>query len=335
MWKRAAVKVSVMRDRHSFHATICMSTYFLQYIARLSSMRGVKKAVKPEITGVSPDFMYIETGEEIILTVKGKDLSENASFKLTNMESGIVLPAVVVDKNLDKNQFSIEVDSIFLQPGDYLVTARNEGGFTYDFPQVTFSFSDAFDISLSLGMGYPFSTNSTIMENYWYWAHESGVTYPTFNCRLAFIPYKGKIGYIGFSLGASAMGFDYEDYTNDILNYKITSQNFNPLDSFFRLSYGLMPMDICFNFQRPLGTHFIFDLHLGGGVSLLNYNIEYRMGDADTLRAMGLCFKGGAAIQFYFRRHFYLELNADYIFNLFNGMSIQYVDPSFSLGWRF
>ncbi len=282
----------------------------------------VRKAVKPEITDVSPDFLYIETGSEIVLTVEGKELSEDATFKLTNMESGLVLPAVVIDKDLVKNKFSIRIDSLLVEPGKYEVSARNDGGLSYSYSPITLSFSDAFDICISVGIGLSCSTHEDVMKDYlkWPFGFRTLYNHPSSHIGITFIPYKGEKGFMGGSVLFSTFTLHYED--NDYYyNYYIDLN-------------GLV-WTLCFNYERPLGSHFIFDAHIGGGVTLMNLCIIYRVGVGESNKVLGLAFRAGAAIQFYFRRHFYFELNVDYVLNLFKGINIQYLDPCLSMGWRF
>ena len=128
----------------------------------------VRKAIKPEITDVSPDYVYVDTGDDIVLTVKGEQLSESPKFRLTNMETGLVIPAVVIDKDLAKSLFKIQISGFDYTEGKYTVTARNDGGLLSHFSPISLVNSSPFDLTLSIMMTYPLATDNTIIKDYWY-----------------------------------------------------------------------------------------------------------------------------------------------------------------------
>lgn len=289
----------------------------------------VRKAIKPEITDVSPDYVYVDTGDDVVLTVKGEQLSESPKFRLTNMETGLVIPAIVIDKDLARNQFTIQISGFDYTEGKYTVTARNEGGLLSHFSSVSLVNSSPFDLTLSIMATSPFATSDTIIEDYWYWdAEDNGILgpiNPNYHAQLTFIPFKGKANYFGFSLGVSSFF---------AINYYARPEDESyPYDYFIRSK--ISTAYLCFNYQRPLGGHFVFDAHLGAGASLLQIAIKYRIGTTEEMQSVGLDIKGGIGVQWFPWRHIYIALSGDYNYHLFNGLSIQYVEPGVSLGWRF
>ena len=287
----------------------------------------VRKAIKPEITDVSPDYVYVDTGDDIVLTVKGEQLSESPKFRLTNMETGLVIPAVVIDKDLAKSLFKIQISGFDYTEGKYTVTARNDGGLLSHFSPISLVNSSPFDLTLSIMMTLPLATDNTIIKDYWYWLAEDNVFFtPNFHAQLTFIPFKGKSSYFGFSLGVTKSWC--------WITYYCRPED-DSYDYDYFIASNLSTAYLCFNYQRPLGGHFVFDAHFGAGASLLNIRISYRVGTEEHLRSVGLNMKGGIGIQWFPWRHIYVQLSGDYVFNLFNGLNIQYVEPGVSIGWRF
>jgi hypothetical protein len=290
----------------------------------------VRKAIKPEITDVSPDYVYVDTGDDVVLTVKGNDLSESPKFRLTNMESGLQIPAIVIDKDLAKNLFTIQISGFDFEEGKYTVTARNEGGLLSHFSPVSLVNSSPFDLTISVMATNPLATSNTIIEDYWYWLSEDNGIFntflnPNFHARITFIPFKGKTSYFGFSLGVSSFFW---------INYRARPED-GSYDFDYCIESELSTAYLCFNYQRPLGGHFVFDAHIGAGASLLSIDIVYRIGTTEQMRSVGLNARAGVELQWFPWRHIYLELNADYVYNLYNGLSIQYVEPGLAIGWRF
>lgn len=314
----------------------------------------VKKAIRPEVRSVSPNYIYIETGVDTTLTVKGKDFTENASFTLINMDTGLTLPTVVMDKDLARNHFTVKVSGLGLEPGKYKISARNEGGLTFEYSPVTFVFSDAFDICVSLGRRVPIPLNFNngyveLIENYWNWSDSTnnynlgylfseliddneffekwsqiaGLTHLT--GEFTFIPIKSGAGFFGFSIGGSAF-MGVHDYTHR-----------NPVSGYddYCIEANFYEPHINFVYELTLGKSIIINAQLGGGVSILPFNVIYNTGSYDESLALGLNFDGGLAFQFYIGRTFYIELSYRYVFNLFSGFNFQYHDPGISMGLRF
>lgn len=317
----------------------------------------VKKAIKPVITNVSPDYLYVDTEDENIMTVKGNDLSESVSFKLINTETGLELPVIVVDKDIAKNVFDVQVAGLDLEPGSYMISARNEGGLTFSYSPITFAMSRPVDFCISIRRSWSIQIGRNVIDDYWTWndctSHSSllslleawdldfwneiggGVEsafkyvqgifdYSALDARLTFIPFKKKAGYFGFSLDVSAF--------RNVNQSKL----YDPYNENYEIDATIFDAHLDFVYEHTMGRHFIFDVHAGAGVSLFNINLNYANATTvDVFNALGLCFSGGASIQFYPRRYFYMEVGCDYTFNLFNGITTQYADPGFSLGVRF
>lgn len=314
----------------------------------------VKKAIRPEVKSVSPNYVYIETGVDTTLTVKGNDFTENASFTLINMESGLTLPTVVMDKDLARNHFTVKVNGLGLEPGKYKLSARNEGGLTFEYSPVTFVFSDAFDICISLGRRVPIPMNFVnngyveLIKDYWNWSDSTnnynlgylistyvdaeffeiwrsiaGLTHLT--GEFTFIPIKSGAGFFGFSIGGSAF-MGVHDYTHR-----------NPFSGHYDycIEANFYEPHLNFVYEHTLGKSIIFNAHAGGGVSILPFSVVYNTGTSENSLALGLNFNGGLAFQFYIGRTFYIELSYNYVFNLFSGFNIQYHDPGISMGLRF
>ena len=286
----------------------------------------VRKAIKPEITDVSPDYVYVDTGDDVVLTVRGEQLSESPKFRLTNIETGLVIPAVVIDKDLAKNLFKIQISGFDYTEGKYTVTARNDGGLLSHFSTVSLVNSSPFDLTLSVMVTDPLATSNTIIKNYWYWlSDDNGFFNPNYYAQLTFIPFKGKNNYFGFSLGVSTAFY---------LRYYCRPED-NSYEYDYYIFSRLSTAYLCFHYQRPLGGHFVFDAHFGAGASLFEIDINYKIGTREELMSVGLNMRGGIGIQWFPWRHIYVQLSGDYVFNLFNGLNIQYVEPGVSLGWRF
>ncbi|MCR4713925.1 MAG: hypothetical protein K5751_06035 [Treponemataceae bacterium] len=313
----------------------------------------VKKAIKPKVKSVSPDYIYVDMGVDSSFTVRGSDLSETASFKVVNIETGLTLPAVVMDKNLEKGSFTLQVDTNTIEFGDYLLLARNEGGLSFEYKPITFVRSRVVDFCISVGMGYPLSLYENIIKDYWYWyrlgdekfdfkgdnapkiSFIDGVLLQNLasNALITIMPIKTKAGNFGLTVGASP--YLTLTYSNKEAGTTINSL----LNSFF----GYI------NYQHSLGYKFVFDVHAGGGVTLMDIEIQYNTGTPEKLKFGGICIKGGLAVQFYPLHHFYLELSCDYVLTsianrkvksnagIFSngGIMMQHIEPALSLGWRF
>ena len=307
----------------------------------------VKKAIKPSIKSVSPDYMYIDVGSECILTVKGEDLSESASFKLMNLETGSILPAVVVDKDIAKSVFKIQVGGIDLAAGDYAVTARNEGGLTYSFSSVQFVHSRPIDFCFSLRRSWSCAWNTEIIPDSWFWNDHTTNTSiigliwqddiddllggavgtvrefldkSAVEARFSVIPFKKNAGFFGFGLDCTLyMAANQVNLYNT--NYDI---------------YGyLHTLRLDFIYEHTLGTHFIFDAHVGAGATAAVILLEYNSGTVDDMLYGGLCLAGGVSLQWYPGRYVYFEIGCDYDYHLFNGIKVDYLNPGASFGVRF
>ena len=308
----------------------------------------VKKAIRPTIKSISPDYIYFDAGVDSSFSVRGTDIDENATFKIVNIDTGLTLPAVVMDKNLDRGSFTLQVDTMRLEVGRYTLIARNEGGFSFESKPIDFARSRIVDICISFGVGYPISMNSDLIENYWYWplgfdgdnAPAINFSDPenpivrnlTLNARFTLMPIKTKIGNFGFTLGV--LPYLNLVYRNQDEGYSINSM----LNSFY----------LCFNYQHMLGYKFVFDVHGGGGITLMDVELKYSTGTPVPTKVGGFCFTGGMTIQFFPRQHLYFELGCDYMFTYFppriqnpegedtnKGINMQYINPVLSLGWRF
>ena len=317
----------------------------------------VKKAIQPEIKSVSPSSVLVESSKPTTLTVKGADLGENTTFTLVNRMKNFSLPAVVIDKDLARNVFKVQVSGGGLEPGEYALSARNEGGLTFDYSPIELVYSDAFDFCISLGLGIPHNLfQYTIIENAFYWdrsyldllfdplpeEEESYRDYfnstPDLWLKLTFIPYKSGSGFYGFSINANFFpSLRYDDYNFSSLNQatNIYGETVTWYDVNYRINTMMASAHIDFNYQKMLGTHFVFDAHAGLGVSYCNFILNYATSSYDQFHLIGLCVSGGVTMQWLPWRHFYFELGCDYTFNIFNGMVIHYLDPQFSIGVRF
>ncbi|MCR4940539.1 MAG: hypothetical protein K5930_10610 [Treponemataceae bacterium] len=306
------------------------------------------KAIKPAINDVSPSLVYIDTGFDGEFTVKGKDLSEDISFKLINEETGLVLAADVLEKDMEKNRFTIKIDPLQVEPGTYTLSARNDGGLTFEYSPLTLIFSDNFDICVSLGAAYPLSLQKELMTDYWNWESFSkqSQTSMRYNAHFTFVPFKMRLNYIGFTLNASAFAFAYDYYENEPEEWSLGNLNMflfttwkdqltaddHPL---YRILATLYPVNIMVNYQRMLSPYFILDTHIGAGLTLIDMSIEYPVGDTAVFKTFGISATGGVGIQYSPWQHFYMELAGDYTFTLCPTFNIQYFTPAFSLGWRF
>ena len=313
----------------------------------------VKKAIKPFITDVSPDSLYVDTGEDAVFSVKGKDLSESATFKLIKLESDLEFPAEVIDKNVDKNQFTVQVSGLNLEDGKYSLTVRNEGGLLYHYTPISLVHSPV-DFYLSFRRSWAIPLGRDVIHDYWYWDNtfsnssllslledndldfwrdwgtvgdvlnyiEDFYDYSSIAAKFTVIPFKSRSNLFGFSLDATTLQcVNQENHSNSGKNYEINS------------NISMFSFD--FVYQHSFGNHFNVDVHAGAGVSLLNIDISYGGHSHEEIESLGLCFNGGVVMQLFPWRHFYLELGADYIFNLFKGINVQYVAPELSIGWRF
>ena len=308
----------------------------------------VKKAIRPAITSVSPDFMYVDFGNDGKFTIKGKDISETASFKFTNIETGLELPAVVIDKDIARSVFNVQINGMSLEPGQYAVSARNEGGLTFSYSPITFAISRLVDFCISIRRSWAIHWDNEIIKNSWDWCDSNSGTslftlmeklgfdswkkvgflnsvrdffdQSALDARLTVLPLKKRAGYFGFSLDVSSF-----QAVNQTSEYKNTN---------YEIYANLSTAHLDFVYEHTLGMHFIFDVHAGAGASMCDIELKYSA-SSDTLKSIGLCLSAGLAFQWYPRRYFYMELGCDYNFNLFSGIKIHYVDPGFAMGFRF
>ena len=89
--------------------------------------------------------------------------------------------------------------------------------------------------------------------------------------------------------------------------------------------------------QKPLIRNKInLEIHAGGGAGMFQ-DLHYTFPNGnktEPLKTWNPAFGGGAALQYLFARHFYAEINVDYVHCLFNDMALGVLNPSVLVGFK-
>ena len=138
-----------------------------------------------------------------------------------------------------------------------------------------------------------------------------------FALRLAVMPFVTRAGVIGFELSPS-----WNYMANDIL---ITSRYTHILNGQFSLIWQI----------RPFSRNSAFTFRLGGGVALIRSRFDFDEGrEVTNLGAWNPTASAGLSFISFINKYIYLSGGLDY-FNVFSrdNMTMNYLRPSFSLGW--
>ncbi len=105
----------------------------------------------------------------------------------------------------------------------------------------------------------------------------------------------------------------------------------------FKLEGNFMTGLCVLTLQKPLIRNKMnLEFHAGGGVGMF-HGLHYTFPNGnktEPLKTWDPAFGGGAAVQYLFAKHFYAEVNVDYVHCLFNDMTLGVLNPSVLVGFK-
>jgi|GEM_PF-1387589 len=280
----------------------------------------VKKAYKPEISGISPRNLYYEDDNSGVFTIEGHDLQPGASFVLskTNLLSGSsAVIGEVLDTSSDNTVVKVAFNLSELKTGSYRLTMTNPGGLSAEVDGIRVGFKKSYDLTVSAGYALPIPLNLPDFGRYFdlSQAFAGGAA-----CRFVFLPYKNRYGYIGISLDAK---LSYYDSASSALSM----QGF----------LGRAALDI--DFQKFIyKKSLLFEFY--GGLGILAFpSMQYSIagtGETDSLSTFYTGAQFGASLQYYVLKDLYISADISAMAAFMpNSATAFFIDPDLSIGYRF
>jgi hypothetical protein len=275
----------------------------------------VISAFQPELENFVPDQVFLDNlfgkSAPVTLTVKGRNLTEGAEFRLVPAIGKALLPTQYISENT-------EAVLVFsgVPPGNYELLVVNPGGLSDSLGTLRI-YPPKKTIPLSASLGY-----APLIPLY-------GRLH-----KLLDAPSFPAGGYGGFSLLPIQtqfvdMGFEaaimwtyiFSRYDGGMVIYDVNSH-----------SLGL---EIYYVFEKALSGNLVLDLRLGAGIfSVLGFEKRTASGGAGQLNALVPVAGGGLSLRWFFFKPFFAEMGMEYThFFSVDNPSPGYLRPTLGIGF--
>lgn len=312
-------------------------------------------ALSPRITNISSSVtgsstIYLNRYNDGVFTVEGKNLfaptadtalddfddssspkdetsvTSKTSYVLTNCSTGEQLIPEIVESNKSGRKIKMRFDVSALKTGDYILTATDASGLKTDSGKnlIVVKESEKCSFDFSLGYAASFALYGGTYPEY---AESKIYPYSAYT-RMNLIFLKRKGGHLGVGLNAHANHVKFENSAYTIKG--------NTIDAYLNAIYQF-PLYFSSKNEKKRGK-LAAALEIYGGVGVLLFNDFYftfkNNAKSYEFKSLGISVQGGADIQLFLGRKFFLEFGADYINAFMPDSAFGEVIPRVGMGWH-
>jgi hypothetical protein len=265
-------------------------------VGAVSEWTGIRVFVAkpPAAESFSPAAYFIDSpAGEFTLTVRGRDLAEEAQVVLVAAQDGAKpIPPDSLAYSADGNSLVAVFSAGDLRLGDYEIVITNPGGIRQTLEGFVVGFSSPVDISVSLGCAPVFPVYGYLFDTF------DEAFYPLgFYARAGIVPIKRLWGWIGFEVSPR-----YADLKTKTDAYSLSGRMFGVYANIL--------------FQRWNGDYTMaLNLRLGGGgAAVTNIKFSNRDGSqSEEVSTTLAAINAGAAVQWFLDMDIFIEAGAEYI----------------------
>ena len=315
-------------------------------------------ALSPRITNISSSAtgsstIYLNQYNDGVFTVEGKNLfaptadavlndsedssdskdssdetavTSQTSYVLTNCSTGEQLIPEILESNKSGRKIKMRFDVNALKIGDYILTATDASGLKTDSGKnlIVVKKSEGCSFDFSLGYAASFALYGGTYPEY----SESKIYPYNAYAKMNLIFLKRKGGHFGVGLNAHANHVKFENSAYTIRG--------NTIDAYLNAIYQF-PLYFSSKNEKKRGK-LAAALEIYGGVGVLLFNDFYftfkNNAKSYEFNSFGISVQGGADIQLFLGRKFFLEFGADYINAFMPDSAFGEVIPRVGMGWH-
>jgi hypothetical protein len=297
----------------------------------------ILKALRPTLTTIQPDTIYLDEGGPWQLTVTGENIAEN-SVAFLSRPNGLRVEPDQWTVQRDGESAVLEFSSDGLEEGVYSVTVQNPGGMDASMPNFNVLFSNfsnsdgeagdyAGDYTKIFFFAIGYNMLATVKGEFAqgeFGNYLHSKYYPIgAHLRFAWLPFQGNFGALGFEVRPSWNWMESESYDESNGHYRVHMH----LGSF---DFGVL-------YRSPVVFNRFVLIARGGGGMALGYRLEVLVEGKSSMQPFwgAVPFVQGAlAFQFLLNRVFFIEVGAEFVM-LFSESDSVYIRPTVSIGWNF
>lgn len=282
-------------------------------------------------------IIYLDELNDGIFSVSGRNLfsvkKSDSDFSFTqyflqgqtNKNFFYIPQLLTLQENSRTAEFYLDLEK--LDVGSYYFVARDASGLESEKSNRTLlqiRFKKLIDFDISLFYALPIVLFDDTFRTYF-----SSSIFPfSAGMKFSFLPFKRRFGYFGLGISSTYSRMNYEE-ENYLLSGNLITAHLN-----FVYQVPLKILDKKLNQKKHLAT---LEIHSGGGAS---YFCDYKFYFpheivSEPLNSLNISFLLGGALQIYFWRRFFAELNFDYVQSFVSDMNFGMIVPSLSFGWQF
>ncbi len=302
----------------------------------------IHESFLPEVRGLvvnrnMTSIIYLDELNDGIFSVNGRNLfsvkksDSDVSFTEYFLQGQtrkhfFYIPQLLSSSENSRNaEFYLDLEK--LDVGSYYFVARDASGLESEKSNrnlLQIRFRKLVDFDVSLGYALPIILFDDTFNTYF---STSAYPFSAFT-KLSFLPFKRKFGYFGFGFSGSYSRMNQQE-ENYLLDGNLITSHLN-----FIYQLPLKILDKKLRQKRHFAT---LELHSGGG---LTYFCDYKFHfpheiESEPLNSLNFSFLLGGALQIYFWRRFFAELNVDYVQSFISDMNFGMIVPSINFGYQF